>query len=115
MKKQEQLSINSKIYLVMDKCYEVFCNTTEDKMPPKVRLNHCHAWTQDFEEFIILWSYNNPVAVYEKSTETLYEKSTEALYDMLRGVYAYTATSAQHIAKFRHMCNPAHVLTYREV
>ena len=107
MKKQEQLSINSKIELAMDKYNDVFCNTPEDKMPPKVRLNHCHAWTQDFEEFTVLWSYNTAVAVYDKSTDTL--------YDILRGVYGYTATSAQHIAKFRNMCNPANVLTYREV
>lgn len=107
MKKQEQLSINSKIELDMDKFNEVFCNTPEDKMPPKVRLNNCQAWTQDFECVTVLWSYNTAVAVYEKSTDTL--------YDVLRAVYGYTATSAQHIAKFRNLCNPAHVLTYREV
>ena len=107
MKKQEQLSINSKIELAMDKCNDVFCNTKEHEMPPKVRLNPCQAWTQDFEGFTILWSYKTAVAVYDKSTDTL--------YDILRGVYGYTATSAQHIAKFRNMCNPAHVLTYREV
>lgn len=107
MKKQEQLSINSKIELVMDKYNEVFCNTQEDKMPPKIRLHYMQAWRQDFESFTILWSYNTAVAVYDRTTDTL--------YDILRGVYGYTATSAQHIAKFRHMCNPAHVLTYREV
>lgn len=107
MKKQEQLSINSKIELDLDKCNEVFCNTPYDEMPPKTRLNHCQAWTQDFEGFTVLWSYKTAVAVYDKSTDTL--------YDILRGVYGYTATSAQHIAKFRNMCNPAHVLTYREV
>ena len=107
MKKQEQLSINSKIELSMDKYNEVFYDTPEYKMPPKVRLNHCQAWTQDFEGFTVLWSYESAVAVYDKSTDTL--------YDILRAVYGYTATSAQHIAKFRNMCNPANVLTYREV
>lgn len=107
MKKQEQLSINSKIELDLDKLDDVFCKTPEDKMPPKIRLNHCQAWTQDFEGFTVLWSYNTGVAVYDRTTDTL--------YDILRGVYGYTATSAQHIAKFRHMCNPAHVLTYRGV
>lgn len=107
MKKQEQLSINSKIELDIDKYNEVFFNTPDDKMPPKIRLNHCQAWTQDFEGFTVLWSYNTPAAVYDKYTDTL--------YDVLRGVYGYTATSAQHIAKFRNMCNPSHVLTYREV
>ena len=107
MKKQEQLSINSKIELDMYKYNEVFCNTPEDKMPPKIRLNHCQAWTQDFEGFTVLWSYRNAVAVYDKSTDTL--------YDILRAVYRYTASSAHHIAKFRHMCNPARELTYRVV
>lgn len=107
MKKQEQLSINSKIELSLDKYDEVYYATPDDKMPPKVRLNHCQAWTQDFEGFTVLWSYKSPVAVYDKSTDTL--------YDILRGTYGYTATSAQHIAKFRHLCNPVHVLTYREV
>ena len=105
MKKQEQLSINSKIELDLDKCNEVFRNTPDDKMPPKVRLNNCQAWTQDFEGFTVLWSYKTAVAVYDKTTDTL--------YDVLRAVYGYTATSAHHIAKFRSMCNPAHVLTYR--
>lgn len=107
MKKQEQLSINSKIELAMDKWDDVLYNTQHDKMPPKIRLNHCQAWTQDFEGFTLLWSYKTVVAFYDKSTDTL--------YDALRAVYGYTATSAQHISKFRNMCNPAHVLTYREV
>lgn len=107
MKKQEQLSINSKIELDMDKYNDIFCNTPDHEMPPKVRLSHCQAWTQGFEGFTVLWSYKTAIAVYDKSTDTL--------YDILRGVYGYTATSAQHIAKFRNMCNPANVLTYREV
>ena len=107
MKKQEQLSINAEIRIDMNNFNVVLCNTPDDKMPPKVRLNHCQAWTQDFEGFTVLWSYNTAVAVYDKSTDTF--------YDILRGVYGYTATSAQHIAKFRHICNPSHVLTYREV
>ena len=107
MKKQEQLSINTEIKIGMNNLIVVFRNTPDDKMPPKVRLNHCQAWMQDFEGFTVLWSYNTAVAVYDKYTDTL--------YDILRGVYGYTATSAQHIAKFRNLCNPANVLTYREV
>ena len=105
MKKQEQLYINSKIELAIAKCNEVLDDIPEDKMPPKIRLNHCQAWTQDFEGYTVLWSYNTAVAFYDKSTDTL--------YDVLRGVYGYTATSTQHIAKFRKLCNPAHVLKYR--
>lgn len=107
MKKQEQLSINSKIELAMDKYNEAYYDTPEYKMPPKTRLNYCQAWTQDFEGFTALWSYKTAVAVYDKYSDTL--------YDILRAVYGYTVTSAQHIAKFRNLCKPAHVLTYREV
>ena len=107
MKKQEQLSINRKIEIDLGKHYDTFYNTPSDKMPPKTRLNHCQAWTQDFKQVTVLWSYKTAVAVYDKSTDTL--------YDVLRAVYGYTATSAKHIAKFRNMCNPAHVMTYREV
>ena len=107
MKKQEQLSINRKIEIDLGKYYDLFYNTPSDKIPSKIRLNHCQAWTQDYEAVTVLWSYNTAVAVYDKSTDTL--------YDVLRAVYGYTATSAQHIAKFRHMCNPANVLTYRGV
>lgn len=107
MKKQEQLSINSKIELATDKIDKAFINTPDDKMPPKIRLNHCQAWVQDFEWFTVLYSYNTAVAAYDKTTDTL--------YDVLRGVYGYTATSAKHIAKFKRLCNPANVLTYRKV
>lgn len=106
MKKQEQRYINAKMMIALDKINEAFYDTQDDKMPPKIRLNHCQAWTQDFEGFTILWSYRTVVAVYDKSTDTL--------YDVLRGVYGYTATSAQHIAKFRNLVRPGHVLTYRE-
>lgn len=107
MKKQEQLEINSLIEVNLDRFNEVFYDTPDDKMPPKVRLNHCQAWTQDFDSFTVLWSYNTAVAVYDKNND--------ALYDVLRSVYGYIATSAQHIAKFRNQCKPAHTLIYREV
>lgn len=107
MKKQEQISINAQIERMMDKYNEVFYDTPDYKMPPKIRLNQCHAWTQDFEDFIVLWSYRSAVAAYDKRDGTL--------YDILRAVYGYTATSAQHIAKFRNICKPRHELTYREV
>lgn len=107
MKKQEQLSINAEIELCMDKYNEVFYGIPDYKMPAKVRLNHCQAWTQDFEGFTVLWSYRSVVAVYDKSSDTL--------YDILRAVYGYTATSAKHIAKFRNIVRPVKELTWREV
>ena len=56
------------------------------------RLNNCQAWTYENEDYIYLMSYNTIVAVFEKETCEL--------ADVLRMVYGYTATSAQHIAKF---------------
>ena len=58
------------------------------------QLLSCKAWTYRTEHYIFLMSYNTIVAVY-----SLIDYS---LYDFLRYVYGYTATSTQHIAKFRN-------------
>ena len=59
-----------------------------------VRLRHCKAWVYETENFYLLQSYNTIVAAIDKRYNVL--------YDFLRVVYGYTATSAQHIAKFSH-------------
>lgn len=56
------------------------------------RLRTCSAVVFETENYYILQSYRTPIAVIAKSTDTL--------YDVLRYVYGYTATSAQHISKF---------------
>ena len=58
------------------------------------RLRTCSAVVFETENYYILQSYRTPIAVIAKSTDTL--------YDVLRYVYGYTATSAQHISKFEH-------------
>lgn len=58
-----------------------------------VRLYHCSAETGAVGDWIILRSYSTIVAAYNVETDEL--------FDFLRLVYGYTATSAQHIAKFR--------------
>lgn len=60
-----------------------------------VRLNKCTAETCRTSEFEVLRSYNTIVA--------LYHIKTGFLFDILRREYRYTATSAQHIAKFRKL------------
>ena len=60
----------------------------------------------------VLRSYNTIVAFIDPTTDTL--------YDVLRKVYGYTATSAQHISKFgqdygRGMHGCTNRVTYREV
>ena len=56
------------------------------------RLRTCSAVVFETEHYYILQSYRTPIAVIAKSTDTL--------YDVLRYVYVYTSTSAQHISKF---------------
>ena len=107
MRKSEQTLLNSKILQDVDDFVVAIDFVPKSKTPPKKRLNHCQAWVQEFGFCSVLWSYNTAVAYYDPFNMTL--------YDVLRAVYGYTATSAQHIAKFRNLCNPAHVLTYREV
>ena len=58
------------------------------------KLRSCSAVVHETDNYYFLQSYNTIVAFIEKSTDTC--------YDILRLVYGYTATSAQHIAKFRH-------------
>lgn len=89
MKKSEQKAINDKVLKAlkrMDK--EILSWDTATK------LRSCKATVYESTNFYILISYNTIVACIEKSTDTL--------FDFLRYVYGYTATSAQHIAKFNH-------------
>ena len=60
----------------------------------KGRLRSCQAYVFETDNFWVLRSYNTIVAVTSKDTGVC--------YDVLRMVFGYTATSAQHIAKFRH-------------
>ena len=58
----------------------------------KSRLNYCTAWIikPDFSDFLILKSYSTIVAAYQFSTGILW------VFEY------YSATTAQHIAKFRN-------------
>ena len=59
------------------------------------RLCTCQAYVYETANYFWLRSYGTFVAFIDKTTDTC--------YDILRMVYGYTATSAQHIAKFRHV------------
>ena len=56
------------------------------------RLRHCTAWVYETDNYYILRSYNTYIAAIEKFSGWC--------GDVLRKVYGYTATSAQHVAKF---------------
>lgn len=55
-------------------------------------LRYCSAEVLETSEYFILCSYSTQIACIDKETKRG--------YDYLRLVYGYTATSAQHIAKF---------------
>ena len=56
------------------------------------KLYSCNAEIWECTGILVLVSYGTPIAVYTDEW---------SLYDCLRVVYGYTATSSQHIAKFR--------------
>lgn len=59
------------------------------------RLRYCRAFVYETDNYYILQSYNSfGVAIIDKKTKQC--------YDLLRYVYGYTSTSAQHISKFWH-------------
>lgn len=58
------------------------------------RLRTCQAYVYETRDYYILRSYETLVACIHKDTDNL--------IDVLRMVYGYTSTSAQHIAKFSH-------------
>ena len=90
MKKDTQIIIN-------EKCMEEYKKAIEEANKDVYnvyRLRTCSAWVYETANYWILRSYNTVIAVTSKDTGVC--------YDVLRIVYGYTATSAQHIAKFTH-------------
>ena len=79
----------------------------DNKPSPWKRLRRCSAEVLETPTFFILRSYNTVVAVVDKRTGTT--------YDVLRMVYGYTATSAQHIAKFSADYGNGSRVTWREI
>lgn len=83
------------------------------------RLRSCSATVFDLVDdttgevlYHVLRSYNTIVAFIDPTTDTL--------YDVLRKVYGYTATSAQHISKFgqdygRGKWGCSNRVTYRDI
>ena len=116
MKKSEQLAINEQVleFLESYRNNERHC-TYEPSRP----LRSCSARVNEITDsetgellYAVLTSYNTVIAIIDYSTDTL--------YDFLRYVYGYTATSAQHIAKFSQdygmgKWGCTNRLTYREV
>nr|DAI85244.1 MAG TPA: hypothetical protein [Caudoviricetes sp.] len=88
MKKESiQKTINDRVEL-----FRLWLQTTKPTSVEVKRLRTCKAVVYDCGDCYLLQSHNTIVAgIY---------KSTGEGFDFLRMVYGYTATSAQHIAKF---------------
>ena len=71
------------------------------------RLYYCSAETCKTENYIILKSYYTIVAVIDRNSLTC--------YDNLRKVYGFTATSAQHIAKFQRKFKTEFMVRWQDV
>ena len=69
------------------------------------RLRTCNAMVAIVSDYVVLFSYNTLVAFIKDGV----------LYDVLRYVYGYTSTSAQHIAKFASDYGARERHTWREV
>lgn len=69
------------------------------------RLRTCNACVWETEHFYILQSYATMVAAIDKESGVM--------FDFLRYVYGYTATSAEHIAKFAADYDATSRYTYR--
>ena len=87
MKKAEQEEING----ACEEFYELSMKEFKYNLPAK-QLRSCNAWIYESENNLYLRSYNTIVAIYLKPLNVV--------IDVLRMVYGYTATSAQHISKF---------------
>ena len=91
MKKDEIKKSNEEI---VAKAEEVNAYLDTAEIIKTKRLRSCSAEVIETEKYYLLRSYRTIVAFIEKDTDTL--------YDILRYVYGYTSTSAQHISKFSH-------------
>ena len=78
--KRDYREIESLLYLVFNKGKK------------RCKLYSCNAEIWECMGILVLVSYCTPIAVYARDG---------SLYDCLRVVYGYTATSSQHISKFK--------------
>lgn len=90
MRKQEQVKMNNFIEEVWNQAISELRNEYGTVVP--VRLRSCNARVFETTHYYFLQSYKTFVACIDKEQG--------ALVDVLRYVYGFTSTSAQHISKF---------------
>ena len=118
MGKYEQKCENLNAEAALD-CFRIALRSATTSICNERRLRSCSATVFDLVDdttgevlYHVLRSYNTIVAFIDPTTDTL--------YDVLRLVYGYTSTSAQHISKFSHdygmsKWGCAKRVTYRDV
>ena len=102
MTRQEQLIINDYCEREIPIVESELANIVSVK-----RLRTCSAYVYETDSYYILKSYSTVVAFIRKD-------DCEC-FDILRKVYGYTSTSAQHIAKFKNDYHAVSTQTWREV
>lgn len=102
MTRREQLIIN-------DYCEREISKVSAElgKVLSVGRLHKCQAYVYETTSYYLLKSYSTFVAFIRKSDGEC--------FDILRNVYGYSATSAQHIAKFKKDYHAVSTQTWREV
>ena len=100
MKKDQQVVMNE--YVV--KNYSNMMNEFNENWYSSVKLRSCQACVYETENYFVLKSYDTIVAFIDKNTRQK--------FDILRKVYGYTSTSAQHITKFFSDYGDFRVSTY---
>lgn len=92
MTKQEKEKKNKEIEREWNKASAEY--DKEYPIKTSKQLRSCTALVYETSNYYFLQSYGTIIAFIDKATDTC--------YDVLRLVYGFTRTSAQHIAKFRH-------------
>lgn len=100
MTRREQLIIN-------DYCEREIPIVESENVVSVKRLRTCNAYVYETDSYYILKSYSTFVAFIRKS-------DCEC-FDILRKVYGFTSTSAQHIAKFKNDYHAVSTQIWREV
>ena len=106
MKKDQQVAMNDYVLKNYSKMMDEF---TKNYWYNAERLRSCQACVYETGNYFVLKSYETIVAFIDKNTRQK--------FDVLRYVYGYTSTSAQHISKFFHDYGDRTIapFTYREV
>lgn len=104
MTKEEKMAENSTVLKAWEDC-KINTEAAKDSALT-FKLRNCQAVVIEVGNYYLLKSYETIVAFIDRYSGIC--------YDILRYVYGYTATSAQHIAKFANDYHAYSRMTYRD-